>query len=133
MECPRCKGACSKAGFINKVQRHRCKICGYQFTKNKAQWGFPQKTKYLALYLYLNKMSIRAIAKTVGASAPAVLSWIREMGESLPKTQEKRYIESVEVDEMWHYLENKKKNFGSSKPLIVLQESGLPVFVVIAR
>jgi hypothetical protein len=30
--------------------------------------------------------SIRSIAKTVGASAPAVLSWIREMGESLPKT-----------------------------------------------
>jgi transposase-like protein len=37
-------------------------------------------------------MSIRSIAKTVGASAPAVLSWIREMGESLPKTQEKRLL-----------------------------------------
>ena len=133
MECPRCKGACNKAGFVNNKQRHICKVCRYQFTKHKAQWGFPQKTKHLALYLYLNKMSIRSIAKTVGASAPAVLSWIREMGESLPKTQEKRYIESVEVDEMWHYLETKKKNSGFSKPLIVLQESGLPVFVVIVR
>jgi transposase len=133
MKCPRCKGACSKAGFINKVQRHKCKICGYQFTRNQEQWGFPKKTKYLALYLYLNKMSIRSIAKTVGASAPAVLSWIKEMGESLPTTNKKRYVEAVEVDEMWHYLETKKKNFGFSKQLIALQESGLPVFVVIVQ
>ncbi len=131
MNCPRCEGACSKAGFVNNKQRHICKVCKYQFTRNEAQWGYSEKIKHLALYLYLNKMSIRAIAKTVGASAPAVLSWIKKSGETLPTSNEKRYIEAVEVDEMWHYVESKKKNFGSSKPLIVLQESGLPVFVVI--
>jgi transposase-like protein len=100
MQCPRYKSASNKAGFIGKTQRPRCKKCGFQFTKNKPQWGFDPKIKQVARYLYLNKMSIRSIAKTVGASAPAVLSWIREKGKALVKSTEKRYIEAVEVDEI---------------------------------
>jgi IS1 family transposase len=29
-------------------------------------------------------------------------------------------IKEIEFDEMWHFIESKKTNFGSSKPLIVV-------------
>ncbi|XVJ50835.1 MAG: helix-turn-helix domain-containing protein [Vampirovibrio sp.] len=79
--------------------------------------------KHLAIYLYLNRMTIRGIARTLNVSAPSVLKWIKEKAIELPEAQEKRYIPEVEVAEMWHYLETKKKNCGSSRRLIVLQEN----------
>ncbi|XVJ51650.1 MAG: helix-turn-helix domain-containing protein [Vampirovibrio sp.] len=79
--------------------------------------------KHLAIYLYLNRMTIRGIARTLNVSAPSVLKWIKEKAIELPEAQEKRYIPEVEVSEMWHYLETKKKNCGSSRRLIVLQEN----------
>jgi hypothetical protein len=68
-------------------------------------------------------MTIRGIARTLNVSAPSVLKWIKENAIELPESQEKRYIPEVEVDEMWHYLESKKKNCGSSRRLIVVQEN----------
>lgn len=122
MNCPKCTNHTIKNGFLHNRQRYKCKVCNYQFTKPHLHKK-PLALKYLAIYLYLNRMTIRGIARTLNVSAPSVLKWIKEKAFELPESQESRYIPEVEVDEMWHYLESKKKNSGSSKRLIVLQEN----------
>ena len=122
MNCPKCSNHTIKNGFLRNKQRYKCKVCQYQFTQATLHKK-PLALKHLAIYLYLNRMTIRGIARTLNVSAPSVLKWIKEKAIELPESQEKRYIPEVEVDEMWHYLESKKKNCGSSRRLIVVQEN----------
>lgn len=133
MQCPKCKSDSNKAGFVGNTQRHRCKKCGFQFTRNKPQWGFDLRTKYLALYLYLNKMSIRSIAKVIGASPPTVSSWVREQGEPFLNVTEKRCPQSLETEQACRIIEALKNSgkTSKSKPLILPQDSNIPVFIIV--
>ena len=101
-----------KAGKISENQRYKCKECGCQFQPNKTK-GKPEATKRLAIMLYMLGLSMRTIAKIVKSDVHAVYRWIRAFAEKnyeKPAPQTSEVI--VELDEMWHYLKNKKTSFG---------------------
>jgi hypothetical protein len=45
--------------------------------------------------------------------------WIREAGLLTEEPAIDGEIKEIEFDEMWHFIESKKENIGSSKPLII--------------
>lgn len=113
IHCKKCGGSDTvKAGKINGNQRYKCKGCGCQFQPNR-RTGKPESTKRLAVLLYLCGLSMRTIAKIVKSDVHAVYRWIRKFAEeNYEKPKPKSEVVVIELDEMWHFIKNKKTNSG---------------------
>lgn len=71
----------------------------------------------MALNLYKRGISLRSIAEIIRTNNVTILYWLKNFGESL-----KEHIlsldfnilgnEIIEIDEMWHYCQKNKENFG---------------------
>ena len=109
--CKKCSGNTTvKAGKIKGNQRYLCKSCGCQFQPNRRK-GKPEKTKKLAVLLYLCGLSMRTIAKIAKSDVHAVYRWIRAFAEEnyeKPRPAAGKVV--VELDEMWqqHYCKGRK-------------------------
>jgi hypothetical protein len=67
--------------------------------------GKPPAMKALALLLYaMGNMSFCAIARILGVSDVAVLSWVRDEARQLPEPSTKAEVVVVALDEMWHLV-----------------------------
>ena len=66
------------------------------------------------------------IARLLNVSSVAVYKWIRNAAEQLPEPLVNANLKEVEFDEMWHFLQSKKTNFGSGKRWIVVAVEPLP-------
>jgi len=111
--CKKCGSAdVVKAGKINGNQRYKCKKCGCQFQPNRRK-GKAESTKRLAVLLYLCGLSMRTIAKIVKTDVHAVYRWIRRFAEDhYEKPTPKSEAVIIELDEMWHFIKDKKTNSG---------------------
>jgi len=94
--------------------------------------------KALAILLYATaRTSFRRIGKILGVDHSLVYRWIREVAESLPEPVVSKGISEVELDEMWHFIKDKKTaNFGLSKQLTVVQGEplrGLQAIVILKQ
>ena len=116
-----------KSGFVNGNQRYMCKSCKCQFQPNRRK-GKPEKTKRLALLLYLCGLSMCTISKIVKTDVHAVYHWIRAFAEEQyekPEPTSGKVV--IELDEMWHFIKSKKESYGLSKPWTVVQGEPLPL------
>ena len=124
---PRCKNCASehsvKNGKVRGKQRYRCKQCGYNFVEGDA--GSNEKIaakKAMPVLLYsLGKASFNLLARLFDTWPSQVYRWVVQEGLSLPEQEISGTIKEMEFDEMWHFVKEKKTNFGSSRPLIVAQ------------
>ena len=116
IRCKKCQSSnVVKSGKVNDNQRYKCKECGCQFQPNR-RLGKPEKTKRFAILLYLFGMSYRTIAKLTKTDIHAVYRWIRSFAEThYEKPEPKSEAVIVELDEMWHYIKDKKTNVGYGK------------------
>jgi len=98
LECVRCHSEkIVKAGYVSEKQRHKCKCCGYFFTKNSK--SKPYSIKRLAIELYLEGMSYRLISKILKVSDVAILKWIKGIGSDLEKYRKRdRKIEQIRIE-----------------------------------
>ena len=118
--CPKCSSSkVLKNGKVRGIQRHKCKECHFQFTRTTPR-GRSAADKALAVTLYLMGVSMNAIGRLLKVSTPAVLSWIRKFALDTYEKPEPVQAIVVELDEMWHFLNSKKTNFGSGKPIVVI-------------
>ena len=123
--CPKCGSEhIVKNGKHLGKQRHRCKICGFQFTRETPR-GRPASEKALAVLLYTLGLSFNAIGRMLCVSTPTVLMWVRLFAEKTYEKPEPREAVIVELDEMWHYLHQKKQNCGSGKLIVAIPVSSL--------
>lgn len=125
--CKRCDSSQThKNGHVRKMQRHKCRSCGYSFTQTPPR-GESMEKKLTALTLYASGLSINKIAGLLKVSPPAVLRWIRKLGSSLcPKPQPTDgQVLIMQLDEMWHYLQSKKTNSGSGRLMICMEKDWL--------
>ncbi|WP_206215235.1 helix-turn-helix domain-containing protein [Desulfovibrio sp. ZJ200] len=119
-DCPKCHASTVyRSGKILEKHRYRCKNCGFQFTRTTPR-GRPASEKALAVTLYTMGLSLSAIARIFHVSPPAVLRWVRNFAERVYEKPEPGEAIIVELDEMWHFLKSKKRNFGSGKPVVVI-------------
>ena len=107
---PRCQNKdFVKNGFVNENQRYKCKRCGYQWTRTRPS-RTPTCAKNISVLLSCHGISMNAISKLFQVSVTAVLKWIRTFAKKqAPKpTLAPGTPVVLELDEMWHYIGNKK-------------------------
>ena len=109
-QCKQCNSTdLRKNGSSRGIKKYLCKQCGFQFSRTPVR-GLTLNEKLTVLFLYVNGMSVRAIARLKKVSPPTVLNWIRKysklMGEKL-SPEGKNVV--VEIDEMWHYFKKTAK------------------------
>lgn len=133
MKCAKCKkDVHAKAGFVNGKQRYRCKECNYFFTKPYPGKVSPQ-IKQIACILYINGLGFRRIGHLLGVSNVSVLKWVRKYAthiDQLPITLPKK-CSVIEIDEMWHYIGKKNRNFGFGLLIPGIEEKSLPMHLVL--
>ena len=119
--CKKCNSVnIVKAGKIKENQRYKCKDCGCQFQPNRKK-GRPERTKRLAILLYLCGLSMRTISKIVKTDLHAVYRWIRKFAEiNYEKPEPTSDAVVVELDEMWHYIKVKKTSVGYGRLIVAI-------------
>jgi transposase-like protein len=135
--CKRCDSKeYVKNGVVHGKQRYRCTSCSYNFTEGDGR-SHPSLAakKALAVLLYsLGKGSFSMLGKIFGHSPSLIYRWINEAAAQMPEPEIAEDIREIECDEMWHFLEKKVKNSGSSKQWIVAHgelSHGLRVVVML--
>ena len=102
-----------KNGITRSKQRYKCKCCGYTFVLGDQREKVSSEGKALAILLYgRGKASYGFIAKLLKVSSVAVMKWVRREADRLPDPDIESSIQEVSFDEMWHFVNKKKKNYG---------------------
>ena len=115
-----------KNGKVRGNQRYKCKDCGHTFVPGDKREKVTPQGKALAVLLYgSGKSSYGFIARLFNVSRPAVLKWIKKVAGRLPEPSIDDEIKEVQLDEMWHFLNEKNKSYGYGEPWIVLQTKPL--------
>ena len=130
--CPKCAFSKTvKNGIHLGRQRHRCKGCGFQFTRDTPR-GRPSNEKAMAVLLYTLGLSFNAIARIYGVATSTVMRWVQTFAEKTYEKPVPGQAVIVELDEMWHYLRSKKTNSGSGRLIVAVPIGSLTGNVAIA-
>jgi transposase len=136
---PGCKNCGSehavKNGLVRGKQRYRCKECGLNFVVGDARTNekIAAKKAMLVLLYSLGKASFNMLGRLFDMWPSQVYRWIAREGMSLSERKIPGEIREMEFDEIWHFIQEKKTNFGSSRRLIVAQGEpwpGCPAIVI---
>ncbi len=113
MKCPNCdSNNIKKNGSIhNKKQKFQCKDCGRQFIENPTKKYVTQEQWELVDKLLLEKIPIAGISRVTGISEPWLQRYINKKYEEIEKAidiKKKRGPLTIQCDEMWSFVQNKK-------------------------
>lgn len=121
MRCPKCRSEENvKSGHHLGRQRYRCKECGCQFTREQPR-GESVEKKCLAIILYANGLSFRAIAKIIKVSPKAVFDWVKAFGLETNEKPKPQSDVLGGLDEMWRLIDAKKTSPRLEKHIVALQ------------
>jgi hypothetical protein len=122
-----------KSGKVRAKQRYKCKECGYNFVIGDARTNEKiVALKAMCVLLYtLAKASYNMMGKLFERDRSLIYRWIREAGLNTDEPAINGEINQIEFDEMWHFIQSKKRNFGSSRPLTVAVGELSPGFSVL--
>jgi transposase-like protein len=120
--CPKCasssivKNGTSRHGR----QRYVCQGCKATFGDSDKR-RVSQQMREEALRHYAEGVGLRSTERLVGVSHNSVMNWVREeiAGKALQKIDAAE-LEVVEADELWTFVGQKKRQFGSGGLLIAL-------------
>jgi transposase-like protein len=138
VKCKNCQSLRTiKSGLVRGKQRYQCKECGVHFVKGDARTCDEiAALKALCVMFYsLGKGFYNMLGKIFGRNRSLIYRWIREAELHTGEPAIDGEITQIEFDEVWHFIESKKENFESSKPLIAVAGGQSPGFsgVVIAQ
>ena len=122
-----------KNGYVRGKQRYKCHDCGYNFVLgDERHQHATELKKALSVILYsLGKSSFGFLAKLFGVSRTTTYYWIRQMAETMAEPVIADNIQAIDFDEMWHFIQSKKRKSGLSKPWIIAQGELLPGYSVV--
>lgn len=124
VKCKNCDcESVTRNGKVRNKQRYKCKECGLNFVEGDERTNekiIALKAMVVMLYS-LGKGSYNMLGKFFGRDRSLIYRWVKEAGLSFDDPEIDGEIREIEFDEMWHFIQSKKQNFGSSKPLIVAQ------------
>ena len=111
MNCPHCNAETKqyKAGSNRSgSQRYRCGVCKRAYTPEPNPPGYPAETRMLAIRMYLEGNSQRAIGRILQVSQQSVANWVGFYVEGLPTEQKPESVHTAELDELYTFIGNKK-------------------------
>ena len=92
-------------------QKYKCKICGKVYMPNPKERNHSEETKKMAIKLYMEGNSGRAVGRILGISKNTCLRWIRKYAQKIEKTGgSNSRVEVIEMDELFSFVERKKPN-----------------------
>ena len=116
MRCPKCKddGNQNKDGFTKACsQRYRCNDCGNRYTPEWKSQGYEQEIRNLAIRMYADGLNFRQIGRHMKISHTTAMSWVKEHAEKLPEAPVPEEAYTVEMDELYTFIEEKKTGYTS--------------------
>jgi transposase-like protein len=116
--CPRCQQTKrqNKAGKTGSgSQRYRCMHCGYKYTPEPKQHGYPDEVRKQALQYYVDGMNLRRIVRHLGIHHRTVSLWVKASSASLPEAPVPKEVKTAEMDELFTFIGNKKTGSTSSR------------------
>jgi hypothetical protein len=79
----------------------------------------------------LGKASFGFLAKLFGVSRTTTYYWLRDIATTMGEPLIAGDIQEIDFDELWHFVQSKKRSSGSSKPWIIAQGELLPGYSVV--
>jgi transposase-like protein len=70
-----------KNGLVRGKQRYRCRECRCNFTEDDNRNKYDNKTKNLAIRMYLNNCGFRRIAAILDIPLTTIFSWVKKAGQ----------------------------------------------------
>jgi transposase len=114
-----------KNGFQKGHQNYFCKSCKRNFVPQRDDKG-KRVQILLAIILYgSGGVSYNYLSKLFGVCTATVCNWVNKYADDLADPVVNSNISEIEIDEMWHFINEKKTKNGSLKPLIALAERQL--------
>lgn len=114
-----------KNGYQKGYQNYLCKSCGRNFVPPREDKGYEAK-KQLAVILYgSGGVSYNYLSRLFSVCPATVMNWVRSYASGIEEPVVSADIKEIELDEMRHFIGEKKVNCGSLKPLIDLAEKRL--------
>jgi len=122
--CPHCQTTERqvKSGF-NRTgsQRLQCQECRRQYTPVPHPLGYDDKTREIALKLYLEGNGFRRIGRLLSVNHQSVVNWINAFHAQL-RTQKMALpvpgqVSTLEMDELFTFIGTKKSQHSSSRLL----------------
>jgi len=111
MKCPKCKveKEQNKDGLTQAgSQRYRCKACGKRYTPEPKEQGYSQDIRDLAVSMYADGLNLRQIGRHLKVSHSTVIRWLKAHAEQLPDAPVPEEVDTVEMDELYTFIEKKK-------------------------
>ena len=117
MECPKCQQTERqvKAGRTEYgSQRYQCQPCGKRYTPEPKVQGYSDAIRIQAVRLYVDGGNLRRIARQLGVNHQSVANWVRDHVAQLPAAPLPETVETLEMDELHSFIEQKKTKSTSS-------------------
>jgi transposase len=114
MNCPKCHCAeAVKNGTMRQKQRYKCKQCGCNYTRSTTH-RIPLETRVKAIKLYLEGVGFRGIERLTHIHHTTVMKWVKNLADEIETLRPEiaGQVKTVELDEMWHFIQKKHKNAG---------------------
>ena len=118
LRCPSCKSTfIKKNGSIhNGKQKYECLLCHRQFVEVPENKIIPEETQKRIRRSLLERVSLEGICRIFDVSMPWLLGFMQKSFQELPEDlnavvvneNADFIIATLEVDEMWSYVGNKK-------------------------
>jgi len=116
--CPKCKSTrLIKNGFQSGIQRYKCKDCGCNPSVQYV--GHPEEFRMEVIRLYLDGMGVRALSRHFKIGVATVIRWVKKIAAALPEPEKPKSISVMQIDEMYHWIGEKKTKFGSGSRFAV--------------
>jgi IS1 family transposase/transposase-like protein len=111
--CPSCasRHVVKNGTTRNRKQKYLCRACGRQFIRDYSYQGCRPEVRSLIIPMTLNGSGIRDITRVLRVSINTVLKVIREQASAIPEPQPPPRLADVEVDEMWSFVEKKRRQY----------------------
>ena len=117
LTCPTC-GETTKQHRAGKnpcgTARRECRHCGRTYTPEPKQPGYALEVRRQALKFYVDGLNLRRIARHLGVNPQTVANWVDAAAANLPappslqERQKEVTVETLELDELYTFISQKK-------------------------
>jgi transposase-like protein len=111
-KCPKCQTEEKQAKFGKNrcgSQRMQCSNCSTTYTPEPKQPGYSEEVREKAVRLYVEGNNFRRIGRLLSVNHQSVVNWVNSYHE---KIKDKAVVpansETIEIDELWTFVEKKK-------------------------
>ena len=118
-QCPNCKNHTRqvKAGKTELgSQRYKCQHCKVRYTPQPKERGYADEIRLHEIRLYVDGMNYRRIARHLDVHHTSVINWVKVFAAQLPEAPLPEDLHTIELDELFTFIETKKNVSISSQP-----------------